>query len=196
MLSLDSVHVIHGSAFTTRRGENVLVAGPPAIGKTTTILRLSKLSAKPLEAGFVILGLKDGKAFIVTTGTQSMAFGKNRISGVFRKWAMTMEGRTEPNLVKRGLANVAREFIKTVAIVTAKSRSRETHAPRLLRLHKAIVFSGRHYATHGISFHARGSEKLGEADLKELVESGGASCEIMPIPDSRVGVAKAIARHA
>ena len=63
----------------------------------------------PLEAGFVILGLKDGKAFIVTTGTQSMAFEEPH----FRVFARAMTRRVALNqTVKRGLANVARSSSK------------------------------------------------------------------------------------
>ncbi len=84
-LGLDPLWIVHGCAFLVR-GHAAVLTGPPGLGKSRLLFRLERQGeGQCVDDGLVIVGLRDGRLWVVETGTLSFARREFRINLVLRR---------------------------------------------------------------------------------------------------------------
>jgi len=194
-LGLESTWVLHGCAFLMR-GEAVVVAGPPGLGKSRVLFDLErKREGRAIDDGLVLVGLRNGRLWVVETGTLSFARRGFRISLALRRLLRidrSLFSQSDPLRTRRGrflywlLCRVAELAFKLNVLLPRSHNA--PHDPRAIPL--ARIISIPHADDPFPSFCLDGGESLRAlGDLRAEFAPYGDVQEISPL-GSRADVAR------
>ena len=90
----DDVWIFHGIAME-REGKAIVVSGPPGIGKSTLLRRVTHMNmARPVDDGFILIGRIEGCYYIVESGL----YAALRTISILSKWLRILARHKSPYL--------------------------------------------------------------------------------------------------
>ena len=138
-----NIYLLHGVAMRVN-GHAVILTGPRGSGKTTVMNRLvKKKMAKPIEDGIVIIGQKNGKFFVVESGTLPWRQTRAKVKSLspLKGHQISRSGlKSRTNFVEQTAIHEG-AFSEGIASKLTPDKSSQTHTPKTIPLGKVVRVS-------------------------------------------------------